>query len=314
MKIIILSPNANKIFTRDQLSAIRKSVKLEIINKVKSFVLVKQLSESGDKIVAIDPDFCNWKVTKQDLEFIPNLKAVCLQTASFSWIDNQYLASKKIPLMNLNRGFCANAVAEWAIMNAMMLTRQFPRIIKSGWKEDYNLFLGSELAGKTAGIIGLGKNGKAIAQKCTTLGMNVIYWSKNSRDSQYKNVSLNKIFGTADYIFPCFALNNKTTKLITDKMIRSMKKNANMVCNLTVTDKTKAPFNHQLVLNMVRRNKINGYAFEEEGGKTFNKYQGNVLATPALAWYTKEALQRNAAEWTENIIKAAKGDYQSKVN
>ena len=86
-----------------------------------------------ERILAIDPDFSNWKVENSDLEKIPNLTGVCLQTTSFSWIDIDFLKNKNIPVMNL-RGFSSEAVAEWAFLMALNVARKIPLVSQKGWK------------------------------------------------------------------------------------------------------------------------------------------------------------------------------------
>jgi hypothetical protein len=67
-------------------------------------------------------------------------------------------------------------------------------------------------------------------------------------------------------------------------------------------------------LNLVKEEKLYGYAFEEDKGGKFNEYEGNVWAGPALGWCTDDSFRRNAEQWVEGIVNAAKGVYTNRVN
>lgn len=308
MKTFILSPNADTLFSDDLKSKLQATNSEILITKeIKPFDQVEGLMEGDEeRILAIDPDFCDWNVPNEALDKIPNLKAVCLQTTSFSWIDIDHLKSKGIPVMNL-RGFSTTAVAEWAVMMAMLVAKKVPLVIKAGWKQDYTLHQGVELKGQTAGIVGLGSIGKAIAEKCQGLGMNVIYWSKNSRDDRFKSVELAELMATSDFILPATAKNEDTKGLITDEMLRSMKSNAIFVSIVHEV------YNHELLLELVKDKKIYGYGFEKSN-PDFNSYEGNVWAGPELAWCTNGSMTRNGIQWAESIVNATQGNYQTQVN
>jgi len=183
-----LSPNANTLFTPELKEKLSTIPGVTIIEKLSSFQDIPGLTDpSEDKILAIDPDFCDWKVPNEIFD-IQNLKAVCLQTTSFSWIDIDYAKSKNIPVVNL-RGFFSIAVAEYAVLMAMFVARKLPLVMKKGWEKDYNLHQGVEFQGKTAGVIELGNIGKTLAEKCMGLGMNVIYYSKKFSRRQISKCS-----------------------------------------------------------------------------------------------------------------------------
>jgi glycerate dehydrogenase len=258
-----------------------------------------------EKILALDPDFCDWKVEDAILEKIPNLKAIVLQTTSFSYLNTELAKSKGIPVVNL-RGFSTNAVAEWAILMALNVARKVPLVIKDGWKQDFAKHQGFELKGETAGVIGLGRNGTAIAERCLGLGMRVQYWSKDSHDERFVSVGLSELMETSDVIFPAFAKNEETEHLLSEELLQKMKKTAIFIQTVHVPQK-------EIILEMVKRGDLFGYGFEEGKGG-FTNYEGNVWAGPELAWCTKESVQKNGEIWLEAIIQASKGDFPNQIN
>ena len=309
MKIIIMAPKATSFFTREQRYMLSKAGDVIYVDGPKPFIEVKELFSKDKKIIALDPDFCEWKIPNELLDKIPNLNAVCLQTTSFSWIDIEHMKKKGIVVTNL-RGFSGEAVAEWAIMTAMNLARKIPLVIKNDWTGDYTKHKGIEMKGKIAGIVGLGRNGSRIAEICNSLGMRVIYWSKNSRNKNFKYVELKELMSTSDLIFPTFAQNAETEKLLTDSMLKSMKKTAIFVSTIHKI------YNHKLLLEMVKKGDLFGYGFEQSSSEfiEFEKFDGNIWAGPELAWATEDSIKKNAMQWTESIISASKGKYPTRAN
>lgn len=306
MKIIILSKNSDLFFTEEQKEKIKSAGDTIFVKEIKPLLDIAELYSEDEKIIAIDPDFCEWNVSKEVIEKMKNVQAICLQTTSFSWIDINEAKKRGISIVNL-RGFSTEAVAEWAVMMALNVARKLPLIIKDEWKQDFGKHQGIELRGKTAGIIGLGNIGTRVAEICNGLGMKIIYWSNRSKDERFSFFQLDELMKSADFIFPTLAQNEQTEKIITDDMIKIMKRSAIFV---SIVHKI---YNHDLILEMVQNNQLYGYAFETEK-ENMTKFIGNVWAGPELAWCTDESLKRNAEQWTESIINAANGKYPTRIN
>ncbi|OGK15027.1 hypothetical protein A2690_02860 [Candidatus Roizmanbacteria bacterium RIFCSPHIGHO2_01_FULL_39_12b] len=309
MKIFIVSPNIDILITKnlkDKLTAI--GCEIIYISDIKPLLEVTELYEgTEERILAIDPDFCNWRVENEVIEKIPNLKAIILQTDAFDWVDVSYCKEKEIPVVNL-RGSSTEAVAEWALIMALNTARNIPKIVKNGWVQDYNL-QGVELKDKAAGIIGMGRIGSRIAELVSGIGMNTQYWSRRQSNEEYKYVELGQLMKTSDVIFLALPLSHETKGMITSEMIDTMRKTA-----IFVSIVNHGIYDHEYLLNKTKNEEIFGYAFEEEGGKTFNNYEGNVWAGPALGWCTTESFRKNTELWVEATILASKGEFPTKVN
>lgn len=308
--IVILSPDIDMYFSESDKERLSNFGNLKFVTKPHSLNEHPELKDSPtDKIIALNPDFCDWEFKADDIDKISNTKAICLQTSSFSWIDTKHAASKNIPITNLH-GFPTEAVSEWLFMMALNLARKVPLMIKEGFTKDFEKFKGIELRGRTAGIVGLGKIGTDLAEICKNFGMDVIYWSKNTRDPRYKYEELDNLMKTADVIFVGLVVNEETSKLITDKHLKSMKKEAMIIVPYT----PKELINHDLALKMVKNDEIYGYGFESSNEKEMHKLEGNVWSAPLLAWITEESLTRNRKMWIESIIRATQGEFPGRVN
>lgn len=286
-------------------------VEVTIITDVKSLSETPELFEGEEeRLLCLNPDYVGWKLKSDDYKDIPNLKAILIASTSFEWIESDVANDRNIPICNI-RNFSTQAVAEWAIMMMLNLARQTPRLIKDNFPLDYDAdfmkYRGTQIKGKTAGIIGFGHNGTAIAERCAGLGMNVVYWSRSSKSEVYQYVELDELMNTADVIFPAYAKNSETNTLLTEGLLASIKSSA-IIVDIIELNETRPT-----ILDMVKTGKLFGYGFEAKVA-TFNKYEGNVWAAPAYGWVTFESMYNGEMKLVENIVNATKSDFSNRVN
>lgn len=297
-------------FTDNQLQQLNSIGEVIFLEELFDLDKAPYLDNNDEKILMIDPDWYNWDVNANHLSKIKNLKGICLSTTAFDWIDLKYCKENNIVVCNIPK-YSTDSVAEYAIFLMMCLAKKYPIQAKTDFKMDYSKYmLNTEIRNKTAGIIGLGTIGTKIANLCNALGMNVIYWNRSEKDNMYKKVDIETIFKKADFIFPTFATNDDTKKLITDELINTM--NGNALIN--VINNPRELYNHDLLINRAEKEEIS-YAFELYGNeKKMYDYKGNIMATAPYAFYTTEAIDRLVAIWCENIVALANGNPQNVVN
>ena len=77
MKIFVLSPNADVLFNAELKSKLEASGDVVYVKEIEPIGEVADLYKGDEeRILAIDPDFCNWKVENTDLDKIPNLTGI----------------------------------------------------------------------------------------------------------------------------------------------------------------------------------------------------------------------------------------------
>ncbi len=256
------------------------------------------------KIVAIDPDFCDWKITREDIDFMQDIQTICLQTTGFDYIDIDYLKSKWIPVTNL-RGFSTNAVAEQAMSIAFSLARRLPLVIRDGWKTDFNAYRGIELSGKKAGIIGLGRIGTRIAEMTQGLSMQTMYWSRSTRDRRFSYLELADLLRESDVIFYTLAKNNETLHILSPELLANLKK--------TVLVISIAHFDNALFISLAEEGKIWGFGCDDPLDNREN-LKWNIMPWASLGWCTDECFKRNGEQWIEAMEHALKWEYPNQVN
>lgn len=295
-------------FTEKQIENLSKYAKLIFLEGYFDLDSAEYLKDDEEKILMADPEWYHWNLRKYHISKIKNLKAICINTTAFDWIDGEYCNNNGIIVTHTPK-YSTDSVAEYAIFLMMCLAKKLPIQIKTNYKMEYNHeMLNTEIRGKTVGIIGLGTIGTRIAELCSNLGMKVIYWSKNKKENSYQRVEVDEIFKKADYIIPTFATNDETRKLITDERIEMM--SGNNLINIIINP--VEIYNHSLLLEKAEKNEI-GYAFEIYDDKTLNDFKGNVMATAPYSFYTKESIDRLVELWCNNTIGILNNNLQNVV-
>lgn len=264
----------------------------------------------ADRILCVNPDNVGWKLPAEAYRDIPHLKGIFLSVTAFSWVDVSYANEHDIPVCNL-RSYSTEAVAEWAVLTMVALARQVPMLIKAEFPLDYRAdfltYRGRQLEGRTAGIIGLGSIGAAIAQRCAGLGMDVVYWSRSPKESPHRRADLDDVLAEADVIFLALAHNDETAQLLTNDRLDLMKPDALFV-NIT-----HAMYDEQKLVDMVRTGSLAGYGFEAAPG-AFSEYPGNIWAAPQYAWATEEAMWNAMTQLVDGMVLASEGRFPNRVN
>lgn len=295
-------------FTEKQIENLSKYAKLIFLESYFDLDSAEYLKDDEEKIIMADPEWYHWNLRKDHISKIKNLKAICINTTAFDWIDVDYCNNNGIIVTHTPK-YSTDSVAEYAIFLMMCLAKKLPIQIKTNYKMEYSHeMLNKEIRGKTVGIIGLGTIGTRIAELCSNLGMKVIYWSKNKKENSYQRVEVDEIFKKADYIIPTFATNDETRKLITDERIEMM--NENNLINIIINP--VEIYNHSLLLEKAEKNEV-GYAFEIYDDKTLNDFKGNVMATAPYSFYTKESIDRLVELWCNNTIGILNNNLQNVV-
>lgn len=312
MKAFVFDPLWDELTTQEELDELKATdIEIVVTKDVAPLSECAELFEGEEeRILCLNPDYVNWKLTSEDYKNIPNLKAILIASTGFEWVDMSHANQYNIPVCHIVH-FSTEAVAEWAIMTTLNLARQTPRLIRDGFPldfdKDFMKYRGIELHGKTAGIIGLGNIGSAIAKRCEGLGMNVFYWSREPKDVPYTHKSLEELMSEADVIYPILAKNKETLALFTPELINSIKPTA------IVVDEAHGLISQEALVNKVKNGQLFGYGFEADPA-SFQEYEGNIWAAPAYSWATDSSMFLSTRKWVDNMVAASKNEFPHRVN
>ena len=142
------------------------------------------------------------RITKEVIDAGANLKILVRGGVGLDNIEVKYAESKGIVVRNTPKA-SADSVAELTIGYLLSLARRIPQASASmaagEWKKKE--LEGSEIAGKTLGLIGFGNIGQAVGKRAAALGMKVLFWRRTPVKVRYaKQVSLDKLLAQSDYI------------------------------------------------------------------------------------------------------------------
>jgi phosphoglycerate dehydrogenase-like enzyme len=305
MKIIAV--NKKSEFTDEQIKKLENIGDLVFIENSEDFKATKEFYSPDEKIIALDPGVCDWTFTNETIAKISNLKAVCLPTTKYEWVDGKYLRKKEIILTNVPK-YSTESVAEHCILLMLNLSKKLPMIINDGWKLDYDKHLGKEVKGSKMGIIGLGDIGKRVSELGQAMGMNVSYWSRKARDSRFEYKELDELIKNSDYIFLTISEGPETNNFFSKDKADLMKKGS-YVINISGDN----VWDFDYLSQKTNSGQIAGIALDDDKRKMTNS-KSNILITPHIAWYTKEAFKEDFRIWVECICSVVQGNPINVVN
>jgi glyoxylate reductase len=178
------------------------------------------------------------RIDKEVLQSATRLRVISTMSAGYDHIDLKTAEERGILVTN-TPGVLTEATAEltWALILAC--ARRVPegdRLIREGkfkgWRTD--LLLGTELCGKTLGIIGAGRIGQAVGRISQGFRMRLLYTSNRrkpgfERDLGAKFVGLDKLLKESDFVSINCSLTPQTKNLIGARQLRMMKRGAFLI-------------------------------------------------------------------------------------
>ncbi len=248
------------------------------------------------------------KVTRDIIEAGVNLKIIGRAGVGVDNIDVEAATERGIVVVN-SPGGNTRAAAEHTIALLFALARNIPQaylsLKKGEWKR--SKFMGTEVHGKTLGVIGLGRIGGEVARRAVALGMEVIaydpYISEEVAERlQVKLVDLPTLLSTSDFITIHTPLTKETKHLIGERELNMMKKGARII-----NTARGGIIDEVALVNAIKEGKIAGAAidvFEQEPPPPDHPLLQleEVIVTPHLGASTVEAQEFVAVDVAQQIV------------
>jgi len=216
-----------------------------------------------------------------------------------------------IPVVNVPE-YAEETVAEGAFALMMALARNHQRIEKAmsqdGWAWPEPRWLGSDLSGKTLGLVGLGRIGTGVARMAAAFRMRVLAF-----DPYVKGTAsdLRAMLAESDFVSIHCVLNSETRHLVGEAELRAMKPTA---CLINVS--RGAIVDEAALVKALLEKRIAGAALDvysqeplaREGHPLSALYEmDNVILSPHLTFYTREAMARLEADTLERCREVLEG-------
>ena len=292
---------------------------VDILKKVKEFQVDVKHKLPPEELKKIIKDYdallvrSETKVTKDIIEAATNLKLIGRAGVGLDNVDLQAASKKGIIVMNTPGGNTMST-AEHAVSLLLSLSRNIPQAdvsVKRGeWER--KKFMGTEVYGKTLGIIGLGRIGTEVAKRAIAFGMKVMAYDpflslEKAKELSIESVEVKEIFRRADYITVHAPLTEETKNIINKDSIETMKHGVRIINCARGGIVSEAA-----VLEGIASGKIAGAAFDvyekEPPAKDHPLFKcDKVVLTPHLGASTEEAQINVAVEIADSARDALLG-------
>lgn len=247
------------------------------------------------------------------LDACPNIKLVCVLATGYNVVDCEATRKRGIPVCNVP-DYGTAAVAQFTFAMLLDLCHKVAhhaQTVRDGkWCECPDFCYWEtpqmELAGKTLGIIGFGRIGRAVGRIANAFGMNVIAYNRSQCEEGKaigNYVNLGKLLETADIISLHCPLTAENTGLINANTISQMKDGAILI------NTARGPLvDEAAVTAALESGKLRGYACDVISAEPMAmnnplKNAPNCIVTPHMAWAPIESRMR-IQDCTEHSIKA----------
>lgn len=261
------------------------------------------------KVIAADPDVTGWNLPNEVIAQIPNLRAVCLQTTGYEWVDGEFCRECGIVVTNVPH-YASVSVAEKCIFMALALAKRYPLYLRKGGMSYAPEFIGDEMWDKPTDIIGFGEIGHALARRLEGLVGNkeICYYSHNQNDPDFHYWPFEDMLEKSEFMFVTVSKNLDSLALFDD--LSRFNKNMKIIVVSNGFEEVT-----QRLVEKCERGELGGVAFESDDPEILNKdYETNIFVTPHNAHCSKEALKSMFEIWVDSICGIAEEKIINQVN
>ena len=255
------------------------------------------------------------KIDAEVMDSAPNLKIIANYAVGIDNIDVEE-ATKRGILVTNTPGVLTETVADLAWALLMAIARRIvegDKFMREGKFKGWAplLMLGSDVYGKTIGIIGAGRIGSAVARRAKGFNMRILYYSRKRNEKleeecNAKYVDLETLLKEADFVSLHTPLTEETYHMIGEKGLKMMKPTAYLIN----TARGKCVDENALV-KALKEGWIKGAAldvFENEPAiHPELKKLDNVVLTPHIGSASYETRSKMAVMVAKNVIAALEG-------
>jgi len=266
---------------------------------------------SEDELVAATEDadlllMCYTQITGRVFRTARRLKGVVKYGVGIDAIDFDAAKLARVPVVNIPE-YAEETVAEGAFALMIALARKLVPLQQTmhsgGWAWPQSTWLAGDIAGKTVGLVGVGKIGKSMARMAGAgFRAQVIGYDPGASDQEMAVAGVEKVgdlhdlLVQSDFVSIHCVLKPDTRHLIGEAELRCMKHTA-----FLINSSRGAIVDEQALLLALKENRIAGAGldvFSQEPlslkGHPLSELfmMDNVLLSPHLTFYTREAMQR----------------------
>ncbi|MBR3946725.1 MAG: hydroxyacid dehydrogenase [Bacteroidales bacterium] len=284
------------------------------------YIYYTDIPKGEDELIARMKDadivnISNIKLTARAIESCPNLKYLNVAFTGVDHVDLECCKRHGIKVSNA-AGYSTEAVSELAVGLAVALMRNFAQMDSNTRKlGNRNNFLGTELSGKTVGIVGTGAIGLATTRIFKAFGCKIIAYSRTQKNVEgISYTTLDELFAKADIISLHIPANAQTKGLISKDLLAKMKDTA------IIINTARGPvMDNAALADLLKAGKIAGAGidvYETEPPLPENHpllSAPNTILLPHVGYASKEAMQKRFVIVKSNLHSYLEGRQENVI-
>lgn len=308
-KLAILDDYANVALSLADWSALPDDVEISVYNDnlVEPAALAERLA--GCEVVCIMRERTPFR--RDVLERLPDLKLLVTSGMRNASVD--VAAANELGVTVCGTGSSGAGVVElcWLLIQAVV--RHLPQEDRATRAGKWQISVGKDLAGRTLGLVGLGRLGGRVAEIARFFDMDVVAWSRNLTDERAaehgaRRVELDTLMAEADIVSVHLVLSERSRGLIGARELGLMKPDAYLV------NTARGPIVDEAALvAALQAGRIAGAAldvFDQEPLPKDHPFlaMDNVILAPHLGYVTEEIFRTFYGQQVECVAAYLKGE------
>jgi lactate dehydrogenase-like 2-hydroxyacid dehydrogenase len=241
------------------------------------------------------------------IDTLPAMRGLAVYARGYDWIDLEALRRRGAVLAVLP-DYSTHAVAEHTLGLMLSMSRRLhlsERVVRGDLPSGTSL-RGWELRGKTLGVVGLGRIGRAVARLASAFDMRVVSFDDAPSQSYAHavKVSFQELLAQSDVVVLTCPKQRGTAPLIDAEALAVMKPGAYLI-----NPSRSSLVDSAAVLQATIARHLSGYAVDDsifDAIELARVEPGRILQTGHTAWYSNEAISRGTQTWTENLVSLAR--------
>lgn len=262
------------------------------------------------------------KLPEGVLSQLPKLKYVGVLATGYDNVDTAAAARRNIAVTNVP-GYSSDSVAQLTFALLLELCHHAGehsrRVLEEkAWsRQPYYCFWDfplNELAGRTMGVVGLGRIGVRVAEIARAFGMNVIAYTRTPKEiAGVKCVDFDTLLAESDVISLNCPLTERTCGLINADALARMKKTAYLINTSRGGVIVEDDLRRALDAGMIAGAAVDVLSSEPPVEDNPLLHAKNIIVTPHIAWATTEARTRLLSIVTDNLSAYLRGEKLNRV-
>lgn len=304
-----------KSIPADQLERLQQHFNVTAFDSItpENLACFKQALTSADGIIG-----ASYPITADDIANAPNLIAASTISVGVDQFDIDAMNARKIALMhtpNVLTETTADTIFTLVLCSARRIIEMAEMVKNGQWTQSIgeNAY-GSNVHGKTIGILGMGRIGYAVAKRAHLgFGMPVLYYNNHihsDAETQLKarRCDLDTLLAESDFVCVVLPLLPSTEKLIGKNELEKMKPSAFLINGSRGRIIDEAALTDALEMGIIRGAGLDVFEVEPLPSNSKLLTLPNVVALPHIGSATHETRYAMVKCAVDNLIAALKGD------